>query len=148
MTKAKYLGKEAILFLIGGLIYITIEIIARGYSHFSMFIVGGLCFVLIGLLNECYEWETPFQTQCLIGATIITILEFVSGCIVNLWLHLNVWDYSDRPFNLLGQICLHHSICYWTILSAAAIVLDDFIRYKLFKEPRPVYYITKKKKKR
>ena len=145
MKKLQYVGKEALLFLIGGLIYISIEILARGFSHSSMFIVGGLCFVLIGLLNEKYEWETPFQWQCLIGAGIITILEFISGCIVNLWLNLNVWDYSDRPFNLLGQICLHHSVCYWTILSAVAIIMDDFIRYKWFHEEFPKYYITKKK---
>lgn len=143
MKKTSFIGKEFILFLIGGLIYITIEILARGFSHVSMFLVGGLCFVIIGLLNERYDWKMLFQHQCLIGAGVITLLEFFSGCIVNLWLHLHVWDYSDRPFNLLGQICLHHSLCYWTILSAVAIWLDDFIRHKFFHEEYPKYYITK-----
>ena len=60
----KYLSKELILFIIGGLIYVGIEILARGFSHWSMFILGGICFVIVGLLNELYEWDLLFQYQC------------------------------------------------------------------------------------
>ena len=36
------------------------------------------------------------------------------GCIVNRKLGWNVWDYSDRRFNVLGQICPLFSrfVCY------------------------------------
>lgn len=85
-----------------------------------------------------------FQYQCLIGAGIITILEFITGLIVNIGLGWNVWDYSDRPFNLMGQICLQNSI-YWIFLSGIAILLDDWLRYAVFKEEKPKYYFTKKK---
>ena len=44
--------KQAILFGAGGLLYVFVEMLWRGYSHWTMFIVGGLCFVLIGLINE------------------------------------------------------------------------------------------------
>lgn len=141
--KYQTLIKEIILFIIGGIIYFNIEVLARGFSHWSMFIVGGLCFIIIGLLNEIYSWELLFQWQCLIGCGVITIMEFISGCIVNLLLHWNVWDYSDRPANLLGQICLHHSIFYWIPLSAIAIVLDDYIRHILFNEQLPKYVFKK-----
>jgi uncharacterized membrane protein len=104
-----------------------------------MFIVGGICFVLIGIINEFYDWDILFQWQCLIGAFIITVLEFISGYIVNIKLGWNVWDYSDRPFNLMGQISLHSSILYWIPLSGIAIILDDLIRYKLFNEEFPHY---------
>lgn len=133
--------KEIILFLIGGCIYVMIEIGARGFSHWTMFIVGGLCFVLIGLLNEFFGWEKPtFVAQMFYGAAIITILEFISGYILNIKLGMNIWDYSDRPFNLYGQICLKNS-CYWILLSGIAIVLDDYLRYYLFKEEKPHYKI-------
>ena len=39
----------------------------------------------------------PLWQQVLIGAVGITILEFLTGCIVNLWLGWGVWDYSNLP---------------------------------------------------
>ena len=49
--------KPFILITIGGLIYSLIEIIYRGYTHWSMVIVGGLAFYLIGRINEHIEWD-------------------------------------------------------------------------------------------
>lgn len=44
--------KPFILFGIGGFLYYAIEILWRGYSHWTMFILGGLCFILVGFINE------------------------------------------------------------------------------------------------
>jgi uncharacterized membrane protein len=135
------LNKLSILFVIGGLAYVLIEIIYRGYSHPSMFLVGGLCFVLIGELNErVYTWEMALVSQMFISSIIVTILEFISGLILNVWLGLGVWDYSSQPYNLLGQICLLF-FNLWFLLSIVGIVLDDFLRYKLFREPIHKYKI-------
>lgn len=134
----KQVLKYFILYIIFGLTYVLIEYLYRGYSHISMMILGGICGVAIGMLNEVFSWETPLSLQCLMGGSIITILEFITGCIVNLWLKLNVWDYSNIPFNLLGQICLPFSIA-WIFLSAVAIILDDWLRCWLFKEEKPHY---------
>ena len=72
------------------------------------------------------------------GTCIITILEFITGCIVNLQLHMNVWSYAGMPYNILGQICLPYMII-WFFLSAAAIITDDWLRYAFFGEERPHY---------
>ena len=130
--------KHVILFTIGGSIYYGIECIYRGYSHWTMAILGGICFVLIGGINEYISWDTPLWKQGLIGSAIITSLEFVTGCIVNLWLGWNVWDYSDTPFNILGQICIPFSII-WFFISLLAIIVDDYIRYWIFGEEKPKY---------
>lgn len=129
-----------VLFSVGGAIYIIMELLWRGYSHWSMFIVGGLCFVLIGLINEYYNYDMPLVKQMIIGACIVTAVEFISGCIVNLWLDWNVWDYSDMPFNILGQICLPYT-ALWFLLSGVAIILDDYLRYWWFGEEYPHYKI-------
>lgn len=50
----------------------------------------------------------------------------------------NVWDYSNMPFNLLGQICLPFTVI-WFFLSAVAVVLDDWIRHILWGEDIPHY---------
>ena len=137
--------ENLILFLIGGFIYVSIELIGRGFSHVSMFIVGGACFLIIGLLNEFYPWEFLFEAQIGIGTFVITCLEFISGYIVNIKLGLNIWDYSEFPLNLYGQICLHHSLFFWVPLSAVAIVLDDLLRFVIWKEQFPKYYFIAQK---
>ena len=134
----KKLLKLGCLFLIGGAIYILIELVYRGYSHWTMFLLGGLCFVLIGGVNEYIPWEMPLWLQAGIGAVIITALEFICGCIVNLALGWNVWDYSNTPLNILGQVCLPFAII-WFVIAHAGIVLDDYLRYWLFKEEKPHY---------
>lgn len=130
--------KLFLLFVIGGTLYCLIELAFRRRTHPSMFLVGGICFLSCGAINEVIPWEMLFYKQMLIGAVVITLHEFVAGVILNLWLHLNVWDYSNMPMNLLGQICLPFSIA-WFFLSAIAIVLDDYLRYWMFHEEKPEY---------
>lgn len=130
--------KYVVLMTIGGLCYVGIEFLWRGHSHWTMFILGGLCFICCGLLNEVIPWEMTLSKQMFCGATIITTLEFITGCIVNIHLGWNVWDYSNLPLNICGQVCLFFFIA-WYYVSGLAIVLDDYLRYWLFKEDKPHY---------
>ena len=138
MKRKTQIRKLLILFFIGGAAYFLLEIAFRGHSYASMFVLGGLCFVLCGLMNEWYAWDTPLWKQQLICAGVITALEFVFGVVLNLYLGLRLWDYSSMPFQLLGQVCLPFTIA-WFFLSLAAIVLDDYLRFKLFGEEAPRY---------
>ena len=100
----KKFGKAAILFLIFGFIYFIIETIWKGHlTHWSMFIVAGIAGILIGSINEYIPWEMPFWQQCVIGMIIATILEGCSGLILNVWLNLNIWDYSSSFLNFFYQ---------------------------------------------
>ena len=134
----KAILKHAVLALCGGCVYFLIEMAWRGHSHWTMAVLGGVCFVLIGDINEFIPWNMPLILQGAIGSGIVTVLELVSGIILNLWLGLGIWDYSNMPFNLLGQICLPFTLL-WVALSIVAVVLDDWLRYWLFGEDRPTY---------
>lgn len=135
----KYFIKYLILLLVGGTAYYYIEILARGFSHWTMFIVGGICFILIGIINEITP-KMSLLKQMLLSAAIITVVEFIAGCILNIWLEMNIWDYTDEIGNIFGQICPKHT-CYWFLLSSVGIVLDDYIRHFLFGEEKPKYSI-------
>lgn len=124
--------KYFILFSLGGLIYMMLEIIFSGSTHWTMGILGAVCFILIGLINS-YS-ELPLYKQMLMGAIIVTVLEFAAGVFLNLYLQLDIWNYSQLPFNILGQICLPFS-CLWFLLCLPAILLDDYVRSSLFGEP-------------
>lgn len=133
-------SKHLILGGIGGLLYVALELIWRGYSHWTMFFLGGICFIAVGAVNELIPWCMPLWQQTVIGTAVITGLEFLAGCIVNLWLGWGVWDYSGIPGNILGQICLSY-IMLWIPVSLAAIVLDDCLRHWLFRECQPHYNV-------
>ena len=68
-----------------------------------------MCFVLIGILDEVQD-HPPLWLQMLEGAAIVTVLELLVGLVVNRWLGWNVWDYSDMPLNLWGQVCLPFAV--------------------------------------
>ena len=134
----KNIIKYLFLGIVGGVTYFFIENLWRGYSHISMFILGYVCFICMGLINEILSWETPLWKQALIGGTITTLLEFITGCIVNLWLGLNVWHYDK--FDIIGQVSLPFFFV-WCGLSVVGIILDDYIRYWIFHEEKPRYHI-------
>lgn len=123
----EHIIKYSFLMLVGGAIYYALEIINRGYSHWTMAVVGGMCFVLMGLLSEYNKWNMPLIGLMGISSLIVTTIELGAGVILNLWLNLNIWDYSDLPFNFLGQICLPFTII-WFFLSLPAIILNKYLR--------------------
>lgn len=70
-----------------GAAYVVFETLFRGYSHPSMFVVGGLCGVLVGAINQNPRfYRAPVIVQSVIGAVIVLAVEFISGCVLNLWL--------------------------------------------------------------
>lgn len=111
------------LFIIGGIGYSLIEVLWRGYTHPSMGIVGGLCLVAIWFINGLLG-EKPIVLRALCCAALITGVELLSGIFLNIVLKLDVWDYSDRALNFMGQICALYSLL-WFLLSCGVIYAID-----------------------
>ena len=133
--------KYAFLGWFGGSAYVTLEVFWRAKSHWTMFVLATIVFIMIGLLNEIWaDWNILIQT--LVGTSIATILEFITGCVVNISFNWNIWDYSNLPGNLFGQICPQFTLL-WMVVVAIGIVLDDIIRWKFFNEEKPHYTILK-----
>lgn len=135
-TSFKYL----LLWIVFGSLYFIMEILFRGYSHWSMFITGGICGILLDLINEVLDWDTPLWKQMILGGLIITLIELLVGEILTRVFSLQVWDYSDLPLNFDGVICLSFSLL-WCMISPVGIILGDYIRYYLFKEEKPRYVL-------
>ena len=108
--------RKPILFAAGGMGYVLLEFLWRGWSHISMFAAGGLCFLLLGRLEET-EPKLPAAVRPLAGAAIITMVELAAGLAVNR--DYAVWDYRDRPGNFCGQICPLFSILWIGVAWAA-----------------------------
>lgn len=122
-----------LLLLCGGVGYYGIETLFRGYSHWSMAICGAICFLGIYRINERWLF-LPLWVRATICAGLITSVELAAGCILNLWLGLGVWNYSEVPLNLWGQICLPFFVL-WFLLSLGAAGLCRLIRKQIFLRP-------------
>lgn len=113
------------IFSIGAIGYCTLEKIWRGYTHWSMAITGGFCFTLLNRLFSKIDNNTTTK-KCICGGIVITATEFIAGVIFNLLLKLNVWDYSDKKFNIAGQICPFYTLL-WCILCHPVTRLCHYI---------------------
>lgn len=111
--------KKGLLFCIGGCGYVLLELLWRGWSHWSMFVLGGGCFLLIGRLGEV-EPELPLPGKLLMGAMICTAGELLFGLLLNRG--YAIWDYRNLPLNLGGQICLPFTLL-WIPVSGLALWL-------------------------
>lgn len=131
--------KSVIMAYLGGMMYVAIELLWRGWSHPSMFLLGGLCFLVIGSLNQgILPRDMPLPVQAVLGALCVTALELACGVLVNIILGLGVWDYSHLPMNFHGQICLYFFLL-WIPLSGLAVWVNDLLRHLLFGEVMPKY---------
>lgn len=120
----KTLLKSFTIFTFGGILYSSIEILFKGSSHWTMTLTGGLCFLLLCFIS--IYMEGSIWKKSILGACIITCVEFMVGILVNEVLGWEIWDYSAHPFNYMGQICLEYSLI-WFALSAAGIWLSGRI---------------------
>lgn len=60
--------------------------------------------------------SSPFQDNLILtwasGVVGATVLEYVTGYVMELLFKVRYWDYSDQKFNLHGYICLGSSIAW------------------------------------
>lgn len=142
--------KNFMIFCVGFTSYQCIEGIWKtigpgmgGVECFCMGLLGGFSILLVGGINKVFKWETPIWLQSIIGGLGILAMEFITGLLVNKWLcpllgRPIIWDYSDVPGNILGQICPYFFIA-WIILAGACILVDDYLRWKIYDEEKPHY---------
>ncbi|MEM1485918.1 hypothetical protein V6615_13750 [Oscillospiraceae bacterium PP1C4] len=127
------LKEYATVYSIGSLGYTVIEVLWRGFTHWTMGITGGVGFMLLHFTNRKLKRQN-YWVRCFAGSVVLTAVEFISGCIVNRILRLHVWDYSKQRGNLLGQICPLYSLL-WFLLCLPIIPFNRFLQRKIFPKP-------------
>lgn len=118
------LRNDIYMFLLGASVYYLLEILWRGHSHVSMFILGGFCGLM---LYKLASLPYPVIFLACMGCVGITAAELVCGLLVNKVLKLHVWDYSDVPLNVLGQICPSYSFLWFVLSFMAITILQAFV---------------------
>ena len=82
------------------------------------------------IIREVYHRfsKTPLILRGVISSGMITAVELVVGCVVNIALGLHVWDYSGERFDLLGQICPFYSMLWFVICVFIMLAISAYDR--------------------
>ena len=146
MTRTGKAVLSLLLWIWGGTVYFFCEVLyktLRGQPErisWTMLLVAILLCIPLERCGAELPWEMPLGLQALICAGAITATELAAGLLLNVYLGLGIWDYSQLPWNLWGQICLPFS-CLWVGFSLIGIVAFDFLRYAVAGGERPHYII-------
>lgn len=102
---------------------------ARIYS-LEHVLTGRILLSSDGNFGRTVLWQITFVVLLFFATLSITFLEFITGCVVNLGLGWDVWNYADQPLNLMGQVCLGFT-SLWFLLSIPVSELAFWMRKKL-----------------
>lgn len=118
----------ALIFIIGAFGYGALETIWRGFTHWTMMLCGGIAFCAMYLMY-IHSNGIPVAVLSLISSLFITSIELLAGYILNIKLKMNIWDYTNMPFNYKGQICLPYTVL-WFLLSAGIFKMYTYFPLK------------------
>ena len=145
MTKTGRRELSMLLWSWGGTVYFLLEVAfktLRGHPEqisWTMLVVAMLLTVAVERCGYQLPWEVPLWLQALACALLVTAVELVSGLILNVWLGLDIWDYSHLPFNLWGQICPQFAAVWW-LLCLVFIPAFDWLRWSVEGGEKPHYH--------
>ena len=69
------------------------------------------------------------------SVVIASVLEYVTHLALDKIFHVKLWDYSDKPFNLHGRICLENSLLFGMLGLLLLYVLQPFVSSLLIHIP-------------
>lgn len=124
--------KKIWLFIFGGYVYCFIEVLWRGKTHWSMALAGGTVVLLLSAVQK----KTGVLGFLFASAVTITLTELLFGIIFNIFLKMNVWDYSGMDYNIAGQICLPYTLL-WFALGFPVYYIIGQIKREIFSDMKP-----------
>lgn len=153
MSKAGQRVLSILLWTFGGTLYFMLEVIYKTATgepdriSWTMLVLAVILCVPVERAGAELPWHVPLWAQAACCAALVTVTELLAGLIINVWLDMNVWDYSNLPGNLWGQICPQFS-AIWLALCLIFIPVFDWLRYAVDGGEKPHYYLLKSGKSR
>ena len=146
MSRAGRWVLSVLMWTWGGAAYFLLEVAyktARGEPErisWTMLVLAAILCIPIERAGAEMPWDVPLWMQAAGCAVLVTATELIAGLILNVWLGLGVWDYSDLWGNLWGQICPQFA-AIWCGLCLVFIPVFDWMRYAVAGGERPRYRV-------
>jgi len=97
------------------------KFVNRGFLRGPLCPVYGFGALLILNFNFIFKsWIPNLLTKLLFIVLLTTILEYFTGYVLERFLNVKAWDYSNEFCNLKGRVCLKFSI-FWGLLGCLMI---------------------------
>ena len=92
-------------------------------------------FGAVGILLTCVPVEGNMALVALVGTVAASLLEYVTGFLMEAIFHVRYWDYSERPLNVNGYICAL-SAATWAVFSVFIVsVVNPFVKTYIYMIP-------------
>lgn len=92
--------------------------INRGFLHGPVIPIYG--FAAISILLATIPFKDNVWLIFILGALAASLMELVTGSVMEKIFHVKYWDYSDLPLNYKGHVCFFVSI-FWGFLSVLMV---------------------------
>jgi uncharacterized membrane protein len=96
------------------------EFINAGFLYGPFVPLYGFGAALLILL-ELFIHQWPLPIKIVVYGIILTLIEYVTGIILEKLFKLKLWDYSDNKFNFQGRVCLLFSLI-WTAIAVIFLI--------------------------
>ena len=110
-------------------IYATVhtgKFVNRGFLNGPYCPIYGIGMIIVLALLEPFKVNIPIF---FVGSVILTtVLEFLTGYILEKIFNQKWWDYSGEPFNLWGYVCLGQSLVWGVGCIFVIYILQPFVR--------------------
>lgn len=93
----------------------------------SGFLMGPFCpiYGFGAIIMSCLNvFKSNIFITFIAGVIILSIWEYLVGVLLEKLFNTTYWDYSNKPFNIKGRVCLENSI-YWGILAVIFVYLVE-----------------------
>lgn len=80
------------------------------------FLNGPICpiygFGVVSVVGMLYDYQSNLVKLYCLSVIVATVLEWITGVVLEKLFHHRWWDYSDMPLNIQGYICLPFSLVW------------------------------------
>ena len=112
------------------------------------FPMHGIAVVLVALIlwplkntlsRHLNRWAT-LLTSFLVNMLFCTCIEFAGGMMFNR--NLQLWNYSDIPFNFMGQVCLQNAVVFGVAATLIVYVVYPYLETLISRVPTDIMNVV------
>ena len=146
MTRYSKPVLSMLLWTLGGAVYYLLEVAYKSLTvhperiSWTMLVVAIILCIPVERCGAELPWGSTQWLQAQCCASLVKAGERAAGLVLNIWLGLDIWDYSHLPGNLWGQICPQYAAVWWA-LCLMFIPVFDWLRWTVEGGERPHYTI-------
>jgi uncharacterized membrane protein len=120
------------------------KFVNRGFLHGPLCPIYGACILSIIILLTNFKSTNVFVL--LLFATFFTsLIEYLTGFMLEKLFKTKYWDYTEDPFNIHGRICLHFSLMWGAVSIGIVRIIHPIVNNLINMIPdnvRPTLFCT------